>query len=179
MSKPIKNMVTDSYRRRFDGVDGGVIVDLCGVASNDNNHIRNALAKEGMRVTIVKNSLAMRAFEGTDLEGMSQVIDGPSALVYGGDSVVVIARQLVDLIKEVENLELKGALMEGEVFKADQIEALSKYPTRQEAQSQLLSMILGAGGQLISATTSGGSNIASILKAMEEKLEKGETIAAA
>ncbi len=179
MSKPIKNMVTESYRRRFEGVDGGVIVDLCGVASNDNNHLRSVLAQEGLRVTIVKNSLARRAFAGTALEGVSQVIDGPSALVYGGDSVVVIVRQLVDLLKKVKNLELKGALMEGEVFEADQMEALSKYPTRQEAQSQILSVILGAGGQVISAATSGGSAIASILETMIEKLEKGETIAAA
>ena len=75
MSKPIKNMVTESYKRRFADLDGGVIVDLCGVASNDNNLLRNTLAQQGIRITIIKNSLARTAFIGTPLEGPAEISD--------------------------------------------------------------------------------------------------------
>jgi len=178
MSKPIKNLVTESYRRRFADVDGGVIVDLCGVASNDNNQLRDTLAEQGIRVTIVKNSLAKAAFSGTALEGLGDMLDGPCAIAYGGDSVVVVTRSLVDLVKQIENLEVKGALMEGQTFGAEQIDALSKYPTREEAQGQLISIVLGPAGQVIGAATSGGSAIASVLETLVEKLEKGETVSA-
>ena len=59
----------------------------------------------------------------------------------------------------------------------DQITALSKFPTKEEAQAQVIQVVLGPAGQVIGAATSAGANIASILKAVEEKLEKGEAIA--
>ena len=61
----------------------------------------------------------------------------------------------------------------------EQVEDLSKYPTREEAQAQIIGTILDAGGQFIATATCAGSAIASILSTLEEKLEKGETIAKA
>ena len=46
-----------------------------------------------------------------------------------------------------------GAIMDGELFGPTQIEALSKYPTKTEAQGQVIQIILGAAGQVISAIT--------------------------
>ena len=96
--------------------------------------------------------------------------------MYGGDSVVNIARQLVDLAKEIENLEFKGALMEGQVFGPDQIDVLSKYPTREEAQAQAVQIFLSPGKNLAGQIVSPGRKVASLIKAIEEKLEKGEEI---
>jgi large subunit ribosomal protein L10 len=90
---------------------------------------------------------------------------------------VEVARVLLDQVKSLPKLQIKGAIMEGEVYTADQIDALSKFPTRDEAQAQVIQVILGPAGQLIGAALGVGNQIASILKTMEEKLEKGETIA--
>ena len=44
MSKPIKNLITESYRKRFADVDGGVVIDIRGVEANDNNRLRGSLS---------------------------------------------------------------------------------------------------------------------------------------
>ena len=85
------------------------------------------------------------------------------------DSVVGVARELVACVKEYEKLELKGAVMEGQIYQADQIKALSEMPTKEEAQAQVVQLLLSPAGQVISAATSAGSAIASILKTIEEK----------
>jgi len=175
MSKPVKNLIVDAYRSRFADLDAAVMIDLRGVASNDNNALRNHLAEKQIKVSVVKNSLAKRAWEGTALGSLADLLDGSCAVVYGGDSAVDVARVLVEEAKRVK-LAFKGALMEGQVFGPDQVDALSKYPTRDEAKAQIIQVFLGPAGQVIGAATGIGSQIVSILKAIEEKLEKAETV---
>ncbi|MEX2215981.1 MAG: 50S ribosomal protein L10 [Phycisphaeraceae bacterium] len=178
MSKPIKNLIVDTYKKKFDGVTGAVVIDIRGVASGVNTNLRSNLHKEGIKITIVKNNLAKRAFSETTLQRISELLDGPCAMVYGGNSVVEVARTIIGRLKEVPNLQVKGAIMDGELFAADRVEALSKYPTKVEAQAQVIQVILGAAGQLIGAVTGIGGQIASIIEQVQKKLEKGEAVAA-
>lgn len=180
MSKPIKNLIVESYKKRFEGIEGGVLVDVRGVTSNDNNKFRHSLAQKQIKVTVVKNSLARKAFEGTDLVPMGELMEGSSAMVYpAGDDVTVvnIARELIGLVKEIPTITFKGAYMDGIKFGADEIEALSKYPTKEEAQAKVVQILLTPAKNLAGAIVSPGKKIASILKTIEERLEKGETIA--
>ena len=178
MSKPVKNLITESYRQRFEGVTGAVLVDIRGIESNVNNRLRNQLAQRQIKITVVRNSLAKLAFKGSDLEPVNEMLDGPSAMAYPMDgevSVVNVARELIDVAKGV-NLEFKGALMEGIVFGPDQIEELSKYPTREEAQAQVVQLLLSPAQNLVGAVLGPGRQVASIVKAIQEKLEDGEEI---
>jgi len=176
MSKPVKKMIIDMYQQQFADIDGALLIDIRGVDANTNRDLRASFAKSEVRITVVKNALARHAFTGTELEPLNEMIDGPTAVVTGGESVVTVARELIDWAKKIEDLEVKGAIMEGVVFGPDDIETLSKYPTREEAQAQLIQVVIGPAGAVIGAATSAGSNIASILSAIEEKLEKGEVI---
>ena len=178
MSKPIKKLITESYQRKLGQLDGTVVIDIRGVKSNNINRLRTELNENQIKVTMVKNSLTKKAVAGTAMEGISGILNGPCTLVYGGESVVNVARQLIDLAKEIENLEFKGALMEGQVFGPDQIMELSKYPTRDEAQAQAVQIILSPGKNLAGQIVAPGRKIASLVKAIEEKLEEGQTIAA-
>jgi large subunit ribosomal protein L10 len=176
MSKPLKQMILDMYRKEFDGVNDALLVDIRGIEANDNNAMRQGLAGKDIKVTVVKNALAKTAFKDTGLAHLDEMMSGPSAIAHGADSVVTVARELITWAKKLKELEIKGAVMEGTVFGPNEIDALSKYPTRDEAQAQVIQVVLGPAGQVIGAATSAGSNIASILKAIEEKLENGEAI---
>ena len=182
MSKPIKNLITKAYADQFAGVTGAVLVDIRGVEANDNNAFRTDMANKHMKVTVVKNSLARKAFEGSDLEGLNGMIDGPSAMVYPvseDTSVVNVARELLDWAKKLEHLEFRGAILDGIQFNADEIKKLSEYPTKDEAHAKVVTILLTPGRNLAGAIKSPASNIAGILKTIQEKLEAGETIAKA
>lgn len=179
MSKPVKNMMIEMYQKQFAELDGALLIDIRGVDANTTRELRSTLAKSEVRITVVKNTLARQAFTGTGLEQLSDLIDGPTAVVTGGESVVTVARDLIDWAKKVDKLELKGAVMDGMVFGPSEMDRLSKFPTREEAQAQVVQLLISPAGNLINAATSAGANIASILKTIEEKLEKGETIAKA
>ena len=116
MSKQIKHLIVTEYKRRFDEVNNALIVDIRGIDAIENNDLRVNLLGKDIHVTVLKNSLAKTAFEGTSLEALSTTLSGPSALVFGGDSVVDVARNLVDWAKKVKNLDLKAAVLDGELF---------------------------------------------------------------
>ena len=179
MSKPVKNLIKEAYKRKFDGLTGAVVVDIRGVESNDNNRMRSALRSKQIKVTVVNNNLAKATFSGGEMELINEVLDGPSAMVYPTSedvSVVNVARELIDWSKELDNFEFKGAVMEGIVFGADEIKKLSEYPTKEEAQAKVVQVILTPAQNLVGAIKSPASNLASILKTIQEKLEDGEEI---
>ena len=177
MSKPVKNLITENYKARFGKLEGAVVVDIRGLPSNTANKLRANLLQKKVRVTVLKNSLAKRAFKGTSIAPIDPLLEGPSAIVYGGESVVTIARTLVETVKEIPEIQFKGAVMDGQLFDAKGVEALSKYPTKGEAQAQVIQVFLGPASSAIAAITGIGNTIASLIKAVEEKLEKGEAIA--
>jgi len=178
MSKPVKNLIVESYRRRFGEEPGAVLIDIRGLDANTNNAMRAGLAEKGIRLTMVKNSLARKAVEATPLEPLEPMIEGSIAFAYGGESVVDGARALIDYAKETPEIEFRGALLEGQLFGPDQIEALSKYPTRDEAIADVLTLVVSPARNLAGQITSGGSNVAALVKRIEEKREAGEAIGA-
>jgi large subunit ribosomal protein L10 len=180
MSKPVKELIMADYQKRFAGLDQALLIDIRGIGANENNALRLDLADKAIRVTVVKNSLARKAFAGTGLEPLSPALEGPSALAYGAESVVDAARVLVDWARKVEELELKAAVLDGELFEGEAgVKRLSTYPTRPESQARVVHLVLVPAGNLVRAITSPGALIAGVIKELSEKLEKGETISKA
>jgi large subunit ribosomal protein L10 len=180
MSKQVKEMLVRDYESRFGDQEDALIISLRGIDAVSNNSIRRELAGKQISVTVVKNTLAKKAFEGTGLEPLSRVLDGSSAVAYGGESVVEVARAIVDIVGRHPEMELKGAVLDGELFEGDAgVKALSKFPTRDEAIAQSVTLILSPGRNLVAQVKGPGSQIAGILKTIVDKLEKGEEIAKA
>ncbi|HMN95486.1 MAG TPA: 50S ribosomal protein L10 [Phycisphaerales bacterium] len=177
MSKPVKQMIVKQYQDRFRDVEGAVVVDLRGYNATDNNQLRNHLRKKGVRVTIVKNTLARQAIAGTPLEAIGPALVGPAAFCYGAESVVNVARDIIEWSKKVKEVALKAAVLDGTLFDGPAgVRRLSEFPTREEAQGRVVAIALAPAGKLVAAAKAPGANILGIVKSIEEKLEKGESI---
>ena len=177
MSKPVKEMIIDEYSRRFGELDSALIVDIRGVEANENNALRLGLLEKDIRITVVKNTLAKKSFAGTPLEALGPALEGPSALVYGGDSIIDVARSLVEWAKKVGKLDLKGAVLDGEYFDGeDGVKRLSDFPTREEAQATVVQLVLSPAGNLVGAAKGAGGRVLGVIKEIEERLERGETV---
>ncbi|MBG79277.1 MAG: 50S ribosomal protein L10 [Phycisphaerae bacterium] len=177
MSRPIKKMIVEEYQRRFEGVDDALIVDIRGIPANENNELRLGLLEKDIRVTVIRNNLARDAFSGTGLEGLTPGLEGPTALCYGGTSVVDIAREIVDWAKKIDDLDLKGAILDGQYFEGEAgVKELSKFPTREEAQAKAVQVVLSPGRNLVGAVAAPGSNLLAIVKEIQTRLEDGKAI---
>jgi large subunit ribosomal protein L10 len=182
MSKAIKNIIMRDYKSRVSmGTDqpkDAVLISIRGVKAVDTTKLRGTLAKKNIKITVIRNSLARKAFEGSSLSALTDVLSGASALAYGSESVVEVARALTGSIAKFPALELKGAVLDGTLFKGKAgVEELSKFPTKDEAIAQAVTLVVSPGRKVMGQVKGPGSNIAGIIKAIEGKLEKGEAIA--
>lgn len=178
MSKTVKNMLMRDYTSRLTGQNDGMLISIRGMKAIDTTKLRNGLAKNKIKVTVIRNSLAKKTFAGSGLEGLSKLLSGPSAVVYGGQSVVECARSVVAALKDFPTLELKGAILDGTLFEGKKgVEELSKFPTKDEAIGQNVTLLVSPGKKLAAQIKGPGSNVAGLIKAIEAKLEKGEAIA--
>jgi large subunit ribosomal protein L10 len=178
MSKSIKNMIIREYQARLQGFDDAALISIRGVSSNDTNKLRKTLRDKKIKVSVVRNSLARKAFDGSPLKNLGPMLEGSSALAYGAASVVEIARELVTLLESIPTIELKGAVLDGTLYKGKAgVTELSKFPTKDEAQAQVVTLLLGPARSLVGQVLGPGRTVAGLVKAIETKLEKGEAIA--
>ena len=181
MSKFVKNLVTRDIASRLEGIESVAVINPRGIDATKNNGIRRRLREKGLRVTVVKNSLARRAVGEGQLKGFDRLLDGPSAVVYGKEiSAAVIARALMDEKKADEKLELRGVFFDGEVYVGEKgVEQVSKLPTREEAIGLVVAAILSPGRKLGGIFKGQAGKIAAIIKTVEEKAKEKEGAAPA
>ena len=173
MSKPVKQLIRKELSQRIEGITSVAVLNLTGVDAIATNKMRGRLLKKDIRVTVVKNSLARQSFKEIGLDVAVDLLDGPCALAYGGESVVSVVRELLDIRKDVPNLTVKAAVMEGEVFSGEaEVDALSKFPTRDEAIAEVLGCVISAGANVAACVMAPASEIASLIKAVQEKAEE-------
>ncbi len=177
MSKPVKEMIIREYDSRFEGFEDATLVSIRGIDANSNNHIRKSLLAKDIHVTVLQNKLARKQFEGSGLTALEPLLSGPNALVFGGASVVEVAREIVNIVKDFPDVELRGACLDGMLFEGeDGVVELSKFPTREEAIAQDVTLVLSPGRNLMGQVKGPGASVAGLIKAIEDKLEKGEEI---
>lgn len=180
MSKKVKNLVTIELQKKLGSLDGVAVISPRGIDGNKNHGIRRRLHEKGVRMTVVKNTLAKRATAGSKLSGFESLLDGPSAVVYGQASIAAIARLLLAEKKTDEKIELRGAFFDGEVYVGDKgMEQVSKLPTREEAIANLVGALLGPGRKLAAALKGPGGKLGAVLKTIEENAGKKEGAAPA
>ncbi len=165
------------YAAKIGDTADAMLISIRGLKGKDTTKLRMGLRKKNIKITVIRNSLAKGVFKGSGLENLGTLLEGPSALAYGS-SVVEIAREIVTMLKDFPSIELKGAVLDGILFKGDAgVKELSKFPTKPEAQAQVVTLIVTPGRKLMGAIKGPGAAIAGIIKAIEDKLEKGEAIA--
>jgi large subunit ribosomal protein L10 len=162
----LKSVITDNSLSEF------VVVSIMGVGGIDNNVMRGELKQKGVRLAVVKNSLFKRALASESLENAGDLFDGPCAIVYGGDSIVDVAKDLTDWKKKLGALKIKGAYLDGTLLDAKGAANLAKMPTRKELQAQVAATITAPGAKLAGSIAGPASLIAGCVKSIVEKAEK-------
>ncbi len=174
MSKYVKNLITENLRERLKNVNDALLVNMVGLSANANNRLRGELAGKNVNVIVVKNSLAARATAGTPLEPMFQGLTGASAICWGGEDIVSLAKEIFRLVKDEKNkpFEARCGVMDGERISADQVAQVAKWPSRLEQLSILMGQILSPGANLVSQLNSAGGALASQIEQKGEGAEK-------
>jgi len=168
MSKAVKEMLTQELASNFEEMESCLVVSYYGLSVEDTDSVRRELYNKGLKMQMVKNSLAGRALERVGKADMASLLDGPSAFLTGGDGPVEAAKVFADLRKTHKKLVVRGGLLEGQVLNADQAEALAKIPSRDVLMAQILAGIQAPLSGLAGVLSSVQQQLALLMKAVAE-----------
>ncbi len=148
--------LTDILKR----AKGLYLTDFTGLDVPSFTLLRKQLREESVSCRVIKNRLAKLAIKRAGVEGLDDVLRGPTGLVCADEDPVAPARMLSKFAKETDGKPvIKAGYIDGEVFVADQVERLAQIPSRD--------VLLG---QMVSAMQSPISGLAFTLNGILQKL---------
>lgn len=168
MSRFIKDHIIRELEDQLRDLGEVLVVDVSKLTGNDANRLRVELGQQNIETMGVKNSLARQACKRVGLEALNPILEGPSTLVWGGEDVVALSKQITAWGKDLSDLEIKGAAIEGQTLDAEAVERLSKSPGRPELLSKIAGLILSPAGNIAGALLGTGGTLAGQIKSHSE-----------
>ena len=143
-----KQAVVAEVRELATTAHSALAAEYSGVAVADMTALRAQARGEGVALRVVKNSLARRAFEGTDFACMNDGLTGPLVFAFSMRDPGAAARVLHGYARENEKLVIKLAALGGRVYGVDEVRRLADLPTKERAIAMLMSAIQAPAAKL-------------------------------
>jgi large subunit ribosomal protein L10 len=173
MSKPVKDLITHEYRGRYHDLTSACVVSVIGLDAISTNKLRGELRAKKISLQVVSNSLVRRACVDGPLAPLVGALEGPCALVIGGESLIDVAKALVELQKKYPAIELKKGILEGDPDLLD-VERLAKMKSRGELLAEVAMLIASPGRRLAGCIRGPAGRLAGCFKAIADKKEDGQ-----
>lgn len=107
-----------------------ILTDFRGLNVAELADLRRKLREAGVEYKVVKNTLLHRAAQSVGVADLAPLLEGPTAIAVSRTDPSVPARILLEYIRQMRKLEIKGGLVEGLVLTAAQIKVLADLPSR-------------------------------------------------
>jgi len=179
MSRRVKEMLIEDLGIRLKGIKDFVVVDASKLDGVTANKLRNSMRKKQISALTVRNKLGRVALKNVGMTSLDPLLEGPSTLVWGGEDIVGLSKEIAKWSKEIEPLKIKGGTTEGTVLSKETVDELAKSPGRKELIGQIVAAMMGPGGELAGALLGPGRKLASQIERISEKEESSKEESAA
>lgn len=136
-----KQAVVDEIKEKLSKAQSAVVIDYMGINVDQATEMRKILREAGVDYRVYKNTLVNRAVQGTEFEGLTAVLEGPSAFAFSYEDATAPARELKKLIKKFEKMEFKAGVVAGEFYDKEGIEQIASLPSRDELIAKFMGSI--------------------------------------
>jgi large subunit ribosomal protein L10 len=133
----LKELMVKEYQGALKGTPSMFAIRYTGLRIDAANDLRGRLFAKGNHMLHVQNRLFRKALEGIDLARFSDCINGPSAIIYGGDVVAGI-KVVTEFAKDHKTVEIQGGFFDGQIMDAAAVTELSKIPPREVLLCQVM-----------------------------------------
>jgi large subunit ribosomal protein L10 len=114
------------------------VIAFKGITVPQVTELRRQVRDTDSTYVVVKNTLALIAVKDSPLTALKDQFTGPTAVAYNRTDAVALAKALTKFAKDVPAISFKGAMLNGQIVPADQIQNIANLPSREELIAKLL-----------------------------------------
>ncbi len=141
LSRADKEQMLAEYQQGLAQAPHAFLLGFKGIKVPQVTELREKVRQSGGHYVVVKNTLALRAIDGTAMKDLAEHFSGPTAVVYSLTDPVALAKTLTDFAKDLPVLEFKAGLVEGQAVPAAQIKEIAQLPSREQLIAKLLFLL--------------------------------------
>ncbi|MDI9635157.1 50S ribosomal protein L10 [Kamptonema cortianum] len=144
-----KAHVIEQAQEKFGRATGVFFTEYRGLKVKEMQALRKDLKAKGGEITVIKNTLFYRALGDDAGKLTDDLTSGPTAVTFVYENEAECAKVLMDFAKVNKKFVVKGGLLEGKVFDAAGVDALSKLPPREVLIAQVIGAIAAPLSNLV------------------------------
>ncbi len=170
MNRDQKAAVIDSVAGQITESEAIFAVDYRGISVPQAAELRARLTDAEATFRVVKNTLSERAADQAGAEPLKAYLEGPTAMTFVRGDAAAAAKALSDFRRASGLLAFKGGWMNGETLSIEQIESISRLPTRDVLYGRLVGMV---ASPLTGLATSLNALVGGLARQLQQIVEQG------
>ena len=148
-----------------------IATDYRGLSVAEMSELRHQLRNIGTEYHVVKNRLAKFAAENAGKQELSQLLTGPTALAFGSEDIIQLAKALGDYIRiSKTTLSIKGGLIDSQLIGSEEVKRLATLPSIEVLRARLLGLLLSPIVSLQNVLSGNMRGLSSVLNARIQQL---------
>ncbi len=164
-----KTSILNEITERLKASDCTIVLSYGGLTVAELYDLRKAILPMEGRCMIAKNTLIAKAAKDLGWEDVTSMLTGPSAVVTGKGDVSELAKIVCQFVKTHNKAAVKGGALEKSALTAEDVDNLSKLPSKDQMRAQLLATFMAPATNLVRIFVAPAQSVLYVLKAKEEK----------
>jgi large subunit ribosomal protein L10 len=146
--QPAKTAAIEEAKKTFAEYNDFIFADYRGMTVEQITNLRKKLREQNASLKVVKNNFARIAFEDMKIDNVAEYLKGPTVVAMAKEDSNEVAKVLFDFIQDAPSLNVKGGLINKEIYDVPKMVAFSKLPGKKTLIAMLMSAINGPARQL-------------------------------
>jgi large subunit ribosomal protein L10 len=177
MARPDKAAAVAELTDKFASSSAVVLTEYRGLTVKALKDLRRSLG-ENATYAVSKNTLTTIAAREAGVDGIDDLLVGPTAITFVDGDPVVVAKGLRDFARSNPLLVIKGGFLEGRSLDADEVRKLADLESREVLLSRVAGGMQGVLQQAISLVSAPLSQVARLAAALEQAAQENPSLIA-
>jgi len=160
----VKEIVAD-----LKATDVYYFVDYRGLTFAEATDLRARLAKADTSLKVVKNTLAKIAAAEAGVEGLTELLQGPTAIAYCHGDPAKVAKVIQDFIREKKKAVIRGGKLQRSILSAGDVDTIATLPSREQLIAQVVGLIAAPLAGLVTVLNGPIRGLVVVLDRIQEK----------
>jgi len=160
----------EALAQQLQAASVGMLVGFKKLTVAKDQELRRQLREAGARYSVVKNTLARKAAEGTPFEAAADHFKGVTALALAEGDPVQLSKAISKFVKDnPEVFTFKAGVVEGRVVALKDVEAIAALPSKEELISKIMFLINAQAQRLVTVLSAVPRNLAVVVRQIGEQ----------